>query len=363
MKRKDLIQLIQNKADEVDIKDLSKDILAQYQQQPRPTSPVISIRPRLRLKPVLSLGLLAATITLFLVLFYPGRDIPQTFQHFEEAIVMSAFSAVTLADQAFAEPMHANNQLEHNESATLVEDEIEHLSAYLGLMERIFGSPADLMRTRIESEDPQLFTHHLRFTSNTLLDEETQYDLRFNRVPDGTMPDEFALDGELAINGRLFVIEGQSRWVQDRYVLQLVLIIDVNNRVEIAHQQQDGETIENINIIRHGHTIQSLYLKYVGGDDAREIFLHLESGLGRGTYRFTLLANNNQPSLQVHYAILRNNDRETGNIKIDVVVEPDSNKTYRFAIRPQGLPEIIIERGRGTTNPPGLPRDHIPVNL
>ncbi|TVP85881.1 MAG: hypothetical protein EA375_02705 [Acholeplasmataceae bacterium] len=363
MKRKDLIQLIQNKADDVVIKDLSKDILARHRQQPHPAAPVMLPRPRLRMKPILSLGLLAAVITLFLVLFYPGQDTSPTFQNVDEAIVMSAFSAVTLADHAFAEALSINNRLEHNEADSLVEHEIEHLLIYLELIERIFGTPADLMRTRIEPDDTHDFSHHIRFASNSLLDEATQYDIRFNRLPDGDMPDEFTLSGELSINDRLFAIEGQSRWVMDRYVLHIGLIIDDDNRIDVTHQEEDGDTIENISITRQGNIIQSLYLKHVVDQDTREIFLHLETGLGRGTYRFTSGADNDQPLLQVHYAILRNGDRETGNIRIELITDPGSDAAYRFAIRPQGLPEIIIERGRGRIDPPGLPREHLPINL
>jgi len=353
MKKKELIQLIQTKSKEVEIKDFSRSILERVKNLPQ--REVITAPKRVfKLKPILfvTLGTLASVL-LIMVLYKPTSPIipviptdpvSPSLQNMDEVIALSAVSTASLIETFDAE-------LSINETYTLnfgntgnaqrIRDEIQDVVKYMETIEKLFASDSNFA---IEKENIAAgpFTNRMRFKTKDLIGKEANYKFDYSEVVLEN-PKHFNLDGELEIGEKLYHITGKAE--TDTNNLMLKAEKDSSNYILIQYEVSNSIHKFTVDIVKNNHVIQKVQFDLEQTETSKKINFEFIEGESLGSYEFQIERNDNVKIIKANYNIIFDDEEEKGEFILRVL-SVQNITTYSILIKPEGKPPFIITQHR-----------------
>lgn len=348
MKRKDMITLIKDKAQEITIKDLSQAIIEKARHLPVSD---ITATPRRKFPLELTLisSSLAIAFIMFLTIFQPAPVAIPQIENSEQMMALSAVSAVSLIE-------HTNQllDLEENNNISLrhllldnelnyvdVNNEIDDVSIYFKMMERFLISAKDFDYEK-SIVNQSGFDNQLKFTTTDMLDQELEYILIYNRT-DLEEQNIFILQGILQIGNNSYEMIGEGELNNPQF-FKLKVQIDNQNYIVIEHQ------IDNILVTttQDGQMIQKIELNIQEINNQRFGFINFVEGSSTGSYAFEIVKENEVAKMRVLFYINGQNS-ESG--RMDVIISYDSEgPQYKITVTPKGRQPFVIERRRESSN-------------
>jgi hypothetical protein len=358
MKKKDLIQLIKSKAEEVEIKDFSDNILKRVKDLPRQEQ-VIMHKSRLSLKPMFTLALGALATVFLLMLFYqPNTPIIPTdpqFESMDNVLVFSTMSTSALIDLAEDELTTTENQTLAgppftNQPDPKINEEISDVAKYFEVMEKLLASHSDF---DIEKEDltQSEYGKRMSFKARDLLDQEIQYrmDYNQNRIQN---TNQFSIDGRIDIGEVSYQFSGNGI-ENDHQALTLRMSKDDLNYIDVEYQLINEKYHFDIIITKQGEITQDVSLIIEETEDGKNVEMHFNIGESIGTYMFSMTSQDNQKMLKISYVIKDDETDESGELLVRISSLQGTN-VYSILVKPdQGIP-YILQRNRTIPGRPGL---------
>lgn len=359
MRKKELLNLIKTKASEVEIKDLSQSILDKVrllpQEQPKVYEPVR--QRRFSIKPIFAYTLTVTTALIaFLLLYSPSPSIP-TISDVNSVMAFSAVSASSIAEYSI-DTLSSEDSVNlatgyfalETTDAPLIDSEIDTVSNYLGMMERILNSDNNFDYV-IDTTDPNGYQYHLSFTTKDLTDVETAYAFNYNRVDD-VKNNVYTINGELSIGDMTYQVTGTSD-IKNPHLFQLKIAVDQSNYIEVSYELSDTVNRYQIGITENDVTVQAVNLEVKEMHQIRTVMMDFVQGNATGSYAFQLENENDNKMMRISYYI-HNNISESG--KIDVTVNQSGTDTnYVITITPKGRMPFVITPSRGRPDNAGHP--------
>lgn len=354
MKKKELIQLIKTKSNEVEIKNFSNSILERVRNLPQ--REVIEAPKRaFRLKPILfvALGTLASVL-LIMVLYNPASPIiptdpiTPTLENMDEVIALSSVSTASLIE-SFDNELTSDSiyQLKFGndeEDTQRINDEIVDVTKYMETIEKLFASQSDF---GIEKEDISTggFTNRMRFKTKDLLGQEADYKFDYNQTALSN-PKHFNLDGVLEIGNKSYMITGTALSDQDQLTLKAEK--DESNYILIHYELIDDIHQFTVETVKDGESIQKVQFELEQSETEKKIKLQFIEGESIGSYEFQIEENDNVKIVKANYRIMLNDEEEQGEFILRVI-SIQNTTTYSILIKPNGKPPFTITQGRVMT--------------
>lgn len=349
MKNKALKALIKAKANDVNIKDHSIDII--QKANARVTKPnVIEKQPsRLRFKPVFAFSLAIVTTLLLVFIWTPSfSDDPFVIEAYDQALMTASISMVYAYEAEVNQNMSYQSGIFVLEDGYLIDDEIDQLTPYITWMEHFFESDANFNIEKIDvAQSANL--HHIRFYSKDSADQEITYELILFDLTSQNNHQLF-IEGELIILDEVYPITLTfDRNQKDAFVMASLL--EDTQTISITYQKLNGQTAYEMQLMDHETLIKKITLRK---DHVNAyIDLNFEVGKNNGTFRFKV---GDAQTLDVTYAIMRDQMSETGKMVIQMIPRLNLPTRYDIEIRPQGgNPYQRDTEQRPTPQPPARP--------
>ncbi len=357
MKRKTLLQLIKTKSQEVEIKDLSQSILDKVRLLPQ-TEVVTVPKRRFSYKPVFAMTLSVMTAALAFFIFYqPGSTQVPIIEDVNQVMAVSVVSAASLVD--YTDEIIADNDsvnialgyftLDVAEEP-LIDNEIDTVSQYLGMMERLLNSDENF-DYEFDTTDPNGYAHHLSFKTKDLLDQETNYAFNYNQTND-TKNNVYTIEGSLVIGAQTYSITGQGD-IKNPKIFQLRVLNDEHNYIDIKYEISPLVNRYQIIITENDVQIQTTNLAVRQENNQRLIYLDFVSGNATGSYAFQVENIGQNKQMKISYYI-SNSTSESGKIEV-TVDQTGADSRYAITVEPKGREPFVVERGRGENNTNGRP--------
>lgn len=355
MKKKELINLIKDKADQVEIKNLSFEILSKVesQQNQKMNEEIEPTKHALNLKGFLFPSL-STVLAVFLFFFAFGLfSTPMNVDAYSESIALSTLSSVTkietnkaLLDEGFTGILLANEDID----PAKIETEIPKLETFFTWAEQLLVSDDSLSLNLLPSTKSG-YQYQLTFETNDLLDDITVYEIYFNQ--------------SIKKQQRTMTLEGLIISNDLTYDF-LASVYDKKGEITVIIKDDEGYEIELMTSIRDSEKSYKFKEKYQGEIKEEVTFKWMNEGLNkeinmefsgraiRGNYQFRY----EQAMMRVNYQI-NNQTSEQGEMDIEVIQNEQGN-FYGITIRVTGRPEISygnVQRGRGRPDNPGNGRN------
>ncbi|MFH0766677.1 MAG: hypothetical protein ABH890_06495 [Bacillota bacterium] len=352
MKKKELLKFIKTKSQEVQIKDLSQMILEKARLLPVPEV-IIQPKKRFFLKPslVYSFSLMTAVLAFFII-YSPATPVTPQIEDVNQVMALSAVSAVSLVE-------YSDEGLSQNDSVSLsvgyftldvtpeppqIDTEIDDVSMYLQMMERLLNS-ADDFDYQFDTTDPNGYAHHLTFKTMDLLNQETNYVFNFNKE-ENISANMYSVNGILEIGNDTYTVSGEGE-LNNPQNFQFRVQKDDSNFIDISYQITNTGNRYNISVTKSGVNTQKVNLTVRQENNKKAVYLDFVEGTSTGSYAFQIDEINQMKRMRINYYIAGSSD-ESG--EIDVIVDTSgTDAQYAITVRPQGQEPYVIERGRGTT--------------
>ena len=327
MKKNELKQLIQEKANQVPIPDVSVIVMRRYHEEAK-TDPVIIPKKTFPVfyKWAYSLGLvLLIALTLYWV--QPSQSLmAKEFENQQEDIIISTLSA-----------MHVGFSVDLllEQPATLIEQEIIHLQPYLVMME-ILTTNQGLSLAREKNTQPSVMRQY-RFETKNLENEKTDYAMailsqkrRFGfRIFTGTIQiDQEAYPFTLILNTRR------------EKTFSMTVDLSEDLQVKTRYHQEDGLKIYTNQLFESGQKVSSFAIRQMREPHQTVTDLVLTNDVRSAIYRF----RQGNEGLTIAYAIRHNNQIESG--EIGMMVQHNHMAGFVMDIRPNGAPAFVMDLKR-----------------
>ncbi|MDO9628316.1 MAG: hypothetical protein Q7I99_00325 [Acholeplasmataceae bacterium] len=353
MKKKELIQLIKTKSEEVEIKDFSKSILERVKQLPRHEA-IEAPRRAFKLKPALfvTLGTLASVL-LFMVFYNPASPIiptdpiTPTLENMDQVIALSTVSTASLIELSDSQLSIQENyilQFGNSQTNQKISDEIKDVSRYLETIEKLFASQSDFAIEK-ESISNGGFANRMCFKTRDLLNQEASYKFDYNEIPLANS-NRFTLEGELEIGQKTYLISGTAD--KDTNHLTLKAEKDISNYILINYEPIGQIHQFIIETVKDGEVIQSVRFQLEQSENQKQIKLEFIDGESVGSYEFQIEENDNVRMIKAKYNILIDDNVEKGEFMVRII-NVLNQSTYSILIKPEGKPPFIITHGRMLT--------------
>ncbi|PKK93778.1 MAG: hypothetical protein CVV61_02905 [Tenericutes bacterium HGW-Tenericutes-6] len=347
MKKKDLIQFIKTKADEVQIKDQSNLILERIKNLPQNEKQFMQTPKKVwQLKPIL-LGSLSLMTTLIMAILFastfqprPITPIDIELETYEDAIVLSSVSTASLSGLLETELSLNMYAMMHESEDPMVSDEIDALSKYLDMMEKLLSSNTSNDAFTIGPSEKKEFQKRVTFKTKDLLDQELSYSLDLNTslIDDA----HFLTEGMLMIGETSYQIK-MIGLVHDESRLLYRLSKDEENYIEVSYHITEEDMTAHVEIYRSGIRIERILMTKEIEDSVEFISIQFQNNKEKGIYRFERDTENLKPIMRVHY-IIESETTERGVIIIRI--NENQNEQYEVEITPQGRPPFVVTPGR-----------------
>lgn len=343
MKKKDLLNLIKTKADDVEIKDLTKSILKDVSHLPMPQK-VKQSRFSFKIGPLYLVALSAATAVLLFILFYQPisvipPDVPNDFnlETYGDAVALSTISTTSLIDLAENE-LSSSGQT--NQSLLLpslkIVDELDDLIKYLELMEKLLSSEDDF-KIRRETISEGIYDRLISFTTTDLLNQELTYQIQYNQVIQ--QENRFTLNGLIQVGDQRYQMTASGQ-LEQHNMLVYRLYTDENNYVEVDYQSDDNETIYLVRIVKNGTITETVQLHINDDVNEKTVNLSFLTGASMGSYQFVLDTDNETHFLSIAYQIDAPTP-ESGELHVRVILFAELG--YQITVIPDiGLPFVVF---------------------
>jgi hypothetical protein len=345
MNKKDLINLIKDKANQVEIKEQSTEILARVnldaiKVEPKPKR--FTFEPRLIFSSMLAVILI---ITFTLVLLRPENEIINqgpNLESMEDVLIFSTISTTTLLEHDYATNT-SNNLIDvpayfEMNSTVKIDRQLNRLTKYFEMMEQLFASPKDFNK---EDEVGQgQFGRLMRFKSRDFAGRDILYNLDFNQT-EIDESNQYQLMGTITVgtNSFLFTGEGQS---DTENTLNIRTQRNTENFVDTTYTYQDNKHHFHIQITKDEVLIDEVVLIIEDDEDQKIVEITFLNDNIEATYVFELSVESNNRNLRITYE-LNNGTTETG-VMVVRVVGRQGFYNYVVQVRPDNeRPYIIIK--------------------
>ncbi len=359
MKKKDLLKLIKTKSEEVNIKDFSQSIIDNAKLLPQREEVIVEPKKRftLRASMIYSLTLVTAVIAFF-VIYQPAVPAITQIEDVNQVVVLSAVSAVSLvttSDDLLSQDDNISLSLGYFQpditiDLAQVDDEINDVSRYLEMMEKLLNSDDDF-GYQLETSNINGYAYHLSFTTKDLLEQETSYILHFNRQ-ENVEENLFIMQGNIEIGDYIYAISAQGDLDNPQNV-QLHLEKDASNYIDMTYSFTENMNQYRIQVTENNILLQAvnLELKYENGQ--KSVYMNFIEGQSTGSYAFRIAQVNQVNQMRASYYIA-GSEVESGEFEISVNQDGE-DVTYDITVKPQGQMPYVIERKRGMSESGGAP--------
>ncbi len=345
MNKKDLINLIKEKANQVEIKDQSTEILARVnldavKVEPKPKR--FTFEPRLIFSSIFAVILV---VVFTLVLIRPDNEIIDQgpgIETMEDVLIFSTISTTTLLEHDY-ETNTSNNLVDipnlfNLETSVKIDGQLNRLTKYFEMMEQLFASPKNFNR---EDEVGQgQFGQLMRFRSRDFSGRDILYRLDFNQV-DIEESNLYQLMGTITVGTNSYLFTGEGHVDTDN-TLNIRTQRNTENYVDTTYTFIDGKHHFHIVITKDEVTVDEVELIIEDNEDNKIVEITFLNDEIEATYIFELSVESNNRVLRIQYEL--NNGLTEKGLMIVRVVGRQGDYNYVVQIRPDnGRPYIIIK--------------------
>ena len=345
MKKKELLQFIKEKADHIEIKDMSSEILSKVNhnktlEKVEPTRrSIFDFNLRKILLPALS-----TVLAVFMFFFVFGLfSTPINVSAYDQTIALSTLSSVTMIEtqiedlnQGYTGTFLSNG----DEEPAKIEAEIDELERFFTWAEQLLMTGENLLIEKGQSS-MMGYQYQMIFETTDLLDDMMEYTIHFNESINQNKK-TFSLEGNIVAQDKSyeFVANANDRigkitvTIKDDqgYEVELTSSIKDLDQPYIYRQRYQGELEEEVEFKwHHQGSNRSIEMAFSGRKIKGNYDIKLEDKMMRIQYRI------NQDTL------------EEGEIDVEVIKNEQGN-FYGITIRVNGRPEFTkdnIPRHRG----------------
>jgi hypothetical protein len=344
MKKSELIKLIQEKASQIEIKDLSSSILERAQHLPIPVVQEKKSHFFIK-KPAFIMSLV--TLTAVLIFFFMLSPTPPnyTFDDFDIVVANSSMTSISLLSATLDIELSTSEQLSSAQTLTntyQANEQVDRVLDYLGATESLLNN-LEISKT----ENGNNYQYHMQFSVIDLLDEVITYHIYYNQIM-------VKKNIEYQYQGLIIANEFEIQFAATAYLGEtnrFEFRIDHENQesVTINYQNKNNQSIYQVERLTQNVSTQKVEMKHITINNEKQVMVNFIEGQTKGTYAFSKTMINEKASMRVQY-LIRGLEDEDG----EITITPRSSETLDIEIKPRGMAPIVIERGRRPViNPPG----------
>lgn len=330
----------------------------------------------------LLLGIFAIALALGVVACASAEEEIVTFDDEEQVFTLQAVSAASLLDYSFVEqvsyvPLSTTAEVTEPDEEIII-DEIDEVDQYLEMMESFLGSNNGLGVTALES-DREAYDFMISFLTVDVLGNEVEYFMYYNET---IFEEEIDDDSEVETTTEVVTTEEvettteELSTTRDRqfnfqdadddnvvYLLTGIIVqgdieynlegkrvvsedgaemfrlrsyTDAENCVKVTYMTdaEDGNKKFFYEVKEDNVIISKSRVHVVENDGALNVHLDFADVTQRAKYKFTVIEEEGVTLIHVKYDIKPvDGVRETGNIHIEVTIDPDTGETvYTYKI-------------------------------
>lgn len=363
MTNKELKKTIKEKAMAFDVKDFSQEIIQKAQSLPRPLV-IKQEKPSLRLKPIVWLSLSVMTSLFLIVLVLtdqsvipPDPTVPETLalEDIEDAVALSTIQATSLIDVLDTELSTTSSYttlfMGPRDRNDRIQDELLDVQRYLQTIEMLYAS-----NENFETVDEAItngYQRHMRFRTRDFLDEENDYDLRYNQqINEETR--RFTINGVIQVGSKSYPMTAEGTLGDKQF--RMIATKDEENYVVLDYSEVDGSYIYTVELVKNDLSIETVTITLEEIEGIRTATLTFIDGESSGTYTFTMGIENDRKIILVTYTLDFDGDVEEGTMTIRILELPNV-RTYSILVEPEGRPAFTFAMGRlmpGMREPHGM---------
>ncbi len=323
--------------------------------------------------------LLALTLTISLMVMtgcasFTGGVKPLNFETKDQVYAFGAISTTNLLQQetaglaSLAATTGATPSALGEGEDLLVEGEVEDLNKYLNMMEKFLGTNNGFSIETVVSDLPEYETK-IVFTANDILGNDVIYALYLNETVvltdtetevdeddevdeenDEDLEDletESILNGLLVAGGVNYTIEGSKEVEEDEVKITVISQVDSMNYVKVVYKTEEDETKFSYEVVANGAVTNKTEVKLEVEDDETKTELKFLEGEAQGEYTFKMETEDGKQIIKVEYHINDGTTEESGEAKIDIIVDPITGETtYAYHISTDDNEESEVEVDR-----------------
>ena len=344
MKKSELIQLIQEKASKIEVKDLSSSILERAKHLPERVVQEKKSHFFIK-KPAFIMSFVTLTAVLAFLFMLSPTSPNYTFDDLDLVLSHSSMTSITLLSSTLDIDLSNSEQQLSAQSFVnnyQVDEQVDRVLEYLGATESLLNT-IEITKT----ENGNNYQYHLQFTVIGLLDEVMTYHLYYNQL-NVKKNIEYAYEGLIIVNEfeiqfRATAFLGENNRFEFR--------IDHENQesVVINYQDKNNQAIYQVERLTHNVSTQKVEMKHITINNEKQVMVNFIEGQTKGTYSFSKAIINEKASIRIQY-LIRGIEDEDG----EITITPRTSELLDIEIKPRGMAPIIIERGRRPIiTPPG----------
>ncbi len=327
MKRKQLIQLIKSKADQIQIPDLSQTILDKINDMP---VAVPIIRPA-RVSFNRRLALVSFSFVLLLAISFFALISPSP------TYVFAAEDDVMLMSSIYAEGLHTDDLEAYGPGDVALDSEV----LYVGLELPKIAGYMTLVDTRLGLQSLPLIHKStedgltvMTFVISAGDDDEKTYVLRYETSVTDAKKDLFVHIGTLTSGLRTLPFRARSVLEDGQHGLVFTLGQQETDGIIITYNQRNDGRQFDAQIYNDGTMRRRVELSALA-ESPDDFTMHFVEGDVVGTYRFERHDALEAHDIDVTYAIMVGSDTETGTMRVTLAGMP-GQQTMRFDIHARG---------------------------
>ena len=336
MKTTTLKKRIRQEASQVNIPDVSLNIISKLEKLEKPYI-VETAKPNnrhFRLAMTLSIS---ALLILFLSFGYIqlNQTDPISDDTIIEAVVLSSMTSTSISTSylSYDDETILLAYGDHDDDTTIFENETTHLAKYLNVLENLLATSNQyrFYKERISAIKNQYIAN---FETTNLANETSTYTLSYkvNKINDGI----YQLKGSITSNEETFQIEITYNILTKSILTKTYQ--NENEYVMVSYEQVNQTYVYAISHYINDQVEESAEISF---DDLTEINLNFMSGAASGAYQFQIGMNeNNEKFLSIQYQV----NRRQGQIEITL---SEDKKMYYITVTPQNGQSFVITKTRG----------------
>lgn len=290
------------------------------------------------------------------------------FETRNDVIAFQAISGVELLSN-FKEVETQPGPVNKSENGLVLEDEIEVVNHYLGIVEKYLGTSNGLTVLE-ETSDLEAYTKLMVIKAVEMTGAEIEYRLYFNETiyveeEENDLEDEFnnlnanletedeieyLIEGILIVNEIEYAVEGFREVEEGEETLMLMAKIDEDNFVRIHYEIEENERVFNY-VVKKDGVITRTKIKVDEENGELKVKLTFVEGTTKGQYNFEISVDEDGLKIvKVKYAIKVEDEKiEKGSIKIYVRMDEETGEPiYTYKIYGEGnnlVSEHKVKRG------------------
>lgn len=276
----------------------------------------------------------------------PTPPASYTFSTDSEILTVSAVSTASLVSRN-AEQLDSINQAV-SMIVNLSEKTVQSIEPYLEMIETISSQNQDILVTTLDSDRVE-YASKATIKSFDLLGNLVIYSMYYNTLSYETDKDEktFEIEGVFIIKLVEYEFVGKKEIDDDGEKLSFKSSTDANNYVESVYKVENDESKYTIKVVENGILVSENKIKIEIEDNEKKISFEYDDGNNSGEYEFEYRFENEKNLLKIKYETNMDGIEESGEMIVEVVVDPVSGLTsYQIIVKPSDKDEYIYEHDR-----------------